>query len=98
MIPTESAACGFSPHALNLRPNLVLFIVRTKIAIIMTPITRVKFILEKQPSINSFPDLMFVALINIETSTSGLSLFKIIVLAIKTIAVTTLFKAVPTIV
>ena len=64
----------------------------------MIPITRVKFILEKQPSINSFPDLMFVALINIETSTSGLSLFKIIVLAIKTIAVTTLFKAVPTIV
>ena len=46
LIPTESAAAGFSPHALSLNPNLVLLIRNIKINIKMIPIRTVMFILE----------------------------------------------------
>lgn len=49
LIPTESAAAGFSPHALSLNPNLVLLIKNIKTNIKIIPIRTVMLILEKAP-------------------------------------------------
>ena len=57
LIPTESAAPGFSPQARRRRPNLVLFIMSHKTRMAMTPKTTAELTPEKAVSTKVFPVL-----------------------------------------